>query len=412
MSHTPIFSHVDADGDASMVRSPVRRRQRRRSPGERLPQQPVEPETPHASVQDDPLASSPFAASVPDVSAHKLSLSVVALSVLPAKLETVLQRFMPVQNFVCVVPEPDVYQKHKDKDIFVHRVSSPTEFLLYLKRTVEHKVRVRTLPNMASVMSWVQSALDPHTCARFLENEWPAVAAAAHQADMQHVASPEAYVIFLQSFTHFFDPRMDEDALYHKYEQLMEGGELSLVALHEWTHTVKTASDCVVGTEFWAPKKELATLLACKRVPVEILLHVASANPASFAECLAAIERVVRKRMKVLAKRGNLKSQGSSVSFVGAHQAEFQEPVVDIQNQAELTATIEDLKKQVASLQLGNGGTKPKPKPKGKGAGSGAASGGDAKVKCLVCNGPHFAKKCPYVLEAKRAAGVAGSGSN
>ena len=77
-----------------------------------------------------PLASpaSPFAASIPDVSAHKLSLSVVALSLLPAQLETVLQRFMPVQNFQCVVPEPDVYPKHKDKDIFVHLVSSPTEF--------------------------------------------------------------------------------------------------------------------------------------------------------------------------------------------------------------------------------------------------------------------------------------------
>ena len=73
---------------------------------------------------------------------------------------------MPVQNFQCIVPEPDMYQKHKEKNVFVYGVSSAVEFLLYLRTTIEHKVRVRTLPNMASVMAWVQAAKNQHTCSR------------------------------------------------------------------------------------------------------------------------------------------------------------------------------------------------------------------------------------------------------
>ena len=51
---------------------------------------------------------------------------------------------------------------------------------------------------------------------------WEGIKQAANQADAKG-PNPEACVLFLTSFTHFFEPRLDESALYDRYERWCRG---------------------------------------------------------------------------------------------------------------------------------------------------------------------------------------------
>ena len=350
----------------------------------------------HPPSPPHPLATPPssvFGSALPSPPPHPPSdggiapaaVSMFSVHVAPPNLENVLRRYMPVQDVQCAVPEPDVYVKHKEKDMFVHGKSSASEFLLYMRRSIQHKVRVRTLPNMHAVMSWVQCALDHVSCSRFLELYWDSIEEAANRYDPAH-PDPEAYVLFLQHFTAHFVPRLDEGELYTRYARLLSGGELTLTALHDWTLEVRNASAAVVGTEYWAPRKELDSLQSCARIPMDILVAVNATHPADFRAFLSSLEIVARGRMKMLAKRqrANAKSTVAAVHFSG-----------DEARDEALHQQGEVLQQQVAALQMQGGGGRGKlgggkggAVGKGGGGASGGAKGetsGEGKIRCFVC---------------------------
>jgi hypothetical protein len=310
-----------------------------------------------------------------------------------------------------------MYAKHKDKDIFVHGKSDASTCLLYLRRSIQHKVRVRALPNMASVMSWVQSGLDQASCSRFFELYWDSIEAEANRYDPA-APEPAAYVLFLRHFTAHFCPRLDEGELYTRFARLFSGGELSLTALHDWVMEVCNVSAAVVGTEYWAPRKELDSLQSCARIPMDILVAVNATHPADFGAFISSLEAVTRARMKMHAKRqrgkdGSLRPNVASVHFSGDE--------VPARESNDVHRQLEALQEQVAALQLVRGGG-----GKGKGGGKGGVEkgagiplGGGAKgearvegVRCFVCDGPHYAKKCPVVVKAKADLASSSSSTN
>ena len=266
---------------------------------------------PHHHVQSppQPLASpdSLFGSALPSPPPNPndggIRPAVSVFSVPAPNLEQVLRRYMPVQELQSTVLEPDMYRRHKDTDIYVHGKSDASNHLLYLRRSVQHKVRVRALPNMCSVMAWVQSSFDQSTCSRFIELYWDGIEAAANSYDPA-APSPMAYVLFLQNFVAHFVPRLDEGELYTRYARHLVGGELvSLTALHDWALELRNASASVVGTDYWAPRKELDALQSCARIPIDILVAVNATHPVDFAAFLSSLEMVARGRIKMLAKR-------------------------------------------------------------------------------------------------------------
>ena len=326
------------------------------------------------------------------------SLPAFSVHVAPVNLEQVLKRYMPVQNTQSPVIEPDMYPKH-GPNIFVYGKTDASNHLLYLRRTVQEKVRVRALPNMSSVMAWVQSSFDHATYARFLELYWDGIEAAAESYDPA-APSPQAYVLFLQSFVAHFVPRLDEGDLYARYARHLVGTELvSLSALHDWTLELRNASASVVGTDYWAARKELDALQSCARIPIDILVAVNATHPVDFAAFLCALEMVTRGRMKMMATRqrgSNARPAGGSVRYVDDESPEVGQ-------------RLEALQRQVQALELGRGGAGVGGKGKaggGKGDAKGGAANtearGEGKIRCFVCDQlGHFAKKCPLVARAK-----------
>jgi hypothetical protein len=211
---------------------------------------------------------------------------------------------------------------------------------------------------------------------------------------------------------------LDKGELYTRFARLFSGGELSLPALHDWVLEVRNASAAVVGTEYWAPRKELDSLQSCARIPMDILVAVNATHPADFGAFISSLEAVTRARMKTHAKRlrgkdGSIRPNVASVHFSGDE--------VPARDNNDVHRQLEALQEQVAALQLVRGGGG-KGKGGGKGGvekGAGVPLGGGAKgearvegVRCFVCDGPHYAKKCPVVVKAKADLASSSSSTN
>ena len=308
-----------------------------------------------------------------------------------ADVERLLQRFVPVQNIVAVTPEPDMYPKHREGNVYVHGQSRPLEFLLYLRRSIEHKVRVCALPNISSVMAWVETALDTVSCSRFLEVHWGAVLEEVGRYDNAN-PTPKAYIAFLRAFVSFFLPKLDESDLFQKYNKLFEGGEItSLEKLYEWIAQLRNASRTIVGTDFWAPRRELDALQNCARVPMELVLSVnAHGTPSSFDAWLLRLELVVRDRMRISARR-----RGQAVN-----QVQFQEEAPSDDKES-LVQQVAQLTARLAQLTPQEPPDKKRWKDKQRKKEGGGEGGGSGSVTCFACGGPHFVKKCPLVKAAK-----------
>ena len=154
--------------------------------------------------------------------------------------------------------------------------------------------------------------------------------------------------MFLQNFVAHFVPRLDEGELYARYARLLVGAELgSLSALHDWALELRNASASVVGTEYWAAKRELDAVQSCARIPMEILVAVNATHPVDFAAFLTSLELVARGRMKMLAKRqrgSNARPNGGSVHFVDDESQEVGQRLEALQRQvaAEKPAPVDE----------------------------------------------------------------------
>ena len=325
-------------------------------------------------------------------------------SVSPLELEQVYQRYMPVMLKFCDRPEPDVFPKHREADIFVPYVSVPSDFLLYLRRTCDHKVYGRHLGSISAVMSWCLSALDQRKCSRFIELRWPAVLNAVDQYDDRN-PTPTPYVIFLKAFCDTYIPRLEEGELYASYLALYEGGEFSSMdKLHTWCLSVRAGAHSVLGTDSWADKAERDRLQFSKRLPIDIVLQITALPFSGFMELLDRLQRVVRHRLSLAARRGGVR----------VHDVAF---VADDDDVSRLSK----LEQQVAALSVGDassgrskgasssakgrvGRNKTKSKNKDDDAPVSEASGSSGgKRACFACGGAHFIQDCQVFKSFKDA---------